>query len=47
MLEWAVTAKQGARPVVRRAIKSLYAEGKTPSNGVGGKVEDLRIAPNP
>ena len=33
--------------VVRRAIKSLHAEGKTPSNGVGGKVEDLRISPNP
>ena len=33
--------------VVRRAIKSLYQECKTPSNGVGGKVEDLRVAPNP
>ena len=40
---WALVGER----VVRRAIKSLHAQGLTPSTGVGGKVEDLLIAPNP
>lgn len=31
--------------VVRAAIKSLHDKGLTPSNGVGGKIEDLVVAP--
>ncbi|MCW2690878.1 MAG: hypothetical protein JWR37_5768, partial [Mycobacterium sp.] len=33
--------------VVRRAIKSLKRRGLTPSTGIGPKIENLTIAPNP
>lgn len=30
-------------PVVRKAIKALHAQGRTASNGVGGRVQDLVV----
>jgi three-Cys-motif partner protein len=32
--------------VARKAVKALHKAGETPSTGVGGKVENLRVAPN-
>ncbi len=36
---------QVTEPAVRKAVKRLYAEGKTPSNGVGEKIREIVVYP--
>jgi hypothetical protein len=38
---------QVREPVVRRAVKALYVQGRTASTGVGGKPRDIVVLPPP